>query len=424
VRRKTQKAGLSALVAVLLIAMPALLLGAKPAAPKTPASKPAAQKPAPPKPSSPDDIDTEFQNQQEKLETLRQRAEAARKAAQDAALREQSVLERLNKADEALKATRDYLRRLELGENLVEEQIKKTTLELSWAQDELETRRDELVHRLRYAYMYDQTRSLEIIFSAESLPSLLQRTAFLNRVLQQDRRLIDQVAARQADVKATLGRLEQQRAEMQNLLVAKQQEEQHYATLKEDRGKDLEDVRDQKAANEAAAQELEQAAKRMEQVLADLDRRRQEALSRKDPAFSQLDLQDFGANRGRLPWPVEGEVVTQFGPHQHPKYKTVIVSNGLDIAAAEGTEVRAVGPGIVDLVQWLPGYGETVILNHGRGYYTVYGHLGSVNVRQDDRVDPGHVLGTVGDTGSLKGVCLHFEVREGGDAQDPMLWLK
>ena len=369
-------------------------------------------------------IDTEFKNQQEKLDALRQRAEEKRQAAREAAREEKNVLRRIAKADEALKATRDYLRRLELGRNLVEEQIKKTTVELSWAEDELESRRQELTRRVRYAYMYDQTRSLEILFSAESLPTLLQRTAFLNRVLQQDRVLVEQVSARQADVKATLARLNEQRGEMAMLLSEKQREESHYANLKEERGKDLEQVRDQKEANESAARELEEAAKRLEQVLADLDRRRKEALRQKNPAFEELDLQNFAANRGRLPWPVQGQVLTQFGPHQHPKYKTVVNSNGIDIGAAEGSEVRSVGAGIVDLVQWLPGYGETVIVNHGRSYYTIYGHLGSVNVRPDDRVDPGHLLGTVGDTGSLKGVCLHFEVRQGGDAQDPMLWLR
>jgi len=403
-----------------LIMLGALALGASPhvlsATPKAAAQKPASAKP--------NNLDNEFQNQKEKLDALRKRAEEARDAAREAARQEKGVMERLGKADQALKATQDYLRRLELGQNLVGEQIKKTTVELSWAQDELKSRREELTHRVRYAYMYDQTRSLEILFSAESLPSLLQRTAFLNRVLQQDRLLIEQVSARQEDVKKNLARLEEQQDEMRTLLEEKQKEEVHYASLKEERGKDLEEIRDQKAANEAAAKDLEQAARRLEQVLTDLDRRRKEALKQKSTTYEQLDLQDFGANRGRLPWPVQGQVVTEFGPHQHPKYHTVVISNGLDIAASEGAEVRAVGPGIVDLVQWLPGYGETVIVNHGRSYYTIYGHLGSVNVRPDDRVDPGHLLGTVGDTGSLKGVCLHFEVRQGGDAQDPMLWLK
>jgi len=401
------------------VVVAALVLTATPhvlsATPKASAQKPAA------KPSA---LDAEFQSQKAKLDELRKQAEDARDAAREAARQEKGVMERLSKADKALKATQEYLEKLKLGQNLVGEQIKKTTLELSWAEDELKSRREELVHRVRYAYMYDQTRSLEILFSAESLPTLLQRTAFLNRVLQQDRVLIEQVSARQADVKNTLARLEQQQEDMRNLLDEKQKEEIHYANLKEERGKDLEEVRDQKAANEAAAQELEQSAKALERVLADLDRRRKEALKQKNTSVEQLDLQNFGANRGRLPWPVQGNVLTGFGPHQHPKYKTVVISNGLDIAAAEGAEVRCVGSGIVDLVQWLPGYGETVIVNHGRSYYTIYGHLGSVNVRPDDRVDPGHLLGTVGDTGSLKGVCLHFEVRQGGEAQDPVLWLR
>jgi septal ring factor EnvC (AmiA/AmiB activator) len=369
-------------------------------------------------------VEQEIKTNQEKLETLRERAEEKRKAAREAARQERSVLERLGKADEALRATRDYLRRLELGQQTVEEQLKRTAVDLSWAEEELTTRRSELVRRMRYAYMVDKTRALEIVFSAESLASLLQRTAFLNRVLRQDRRLIEEVTARRVEVKETLARLQEQKAELDLLEGEKQKEERHYTSLQDERRRDLDTIRDQKAANEAAARELEQAATRMEQVLAELDRRRQEALRQKDPVFAELDLQDFGANRGRLPWPVQGQIVTPFGRQVHPKYKTVTVCNGLDIAAPEGTAVFAVGPGIVDLVQWLPGYGETVIVNHGRGYYSVYGHLASVSVRPDDRVDPGHLIGTVGDTGSLKGVCLHFEIRQGGGAQDPQLWLR
>jgi septal ring factor EnvC (AmiA/AmiB activator) len=219
---------------------------------------------------------------------------------------------------------------------------------------------------MRYAYMVDKTRSLEIVFSAESLASLLQRTAFLSRVLRQDRRLIEEVTARRAEVKETMVRLQEQKAEL-DLLESEKQKEEHYTAMKEEAPADLDAVRDQKAANEAAAKELEQASARMVQVLADLDRRRQMALQKKDPVLAELDLQDFGANRGRLPWPVQGQVVTPFGRQMHPKYKTVTVSNGLDIAAPEGSAVLSVGPGIVDLVQWLPGYGETVIVNHGRG---------------------------------------------------------
>ena len=73
---------------------------------------------------------------------------------------------------------------------------------------------------------------------------------------------------------------------------------------------------------------------------------------------------------------------------------------------------------------WLPGYGQSVIVNHGQGYYSIYAHLGSSSVSTGSRVSAGQTLGTVGDSGSLKGPCLHFEVRRGREAQNPEVWLR
>jgi murein hydrolase activator len=368
--------------------------------------------------------ESRIEDQRRQLQELKRQAEEKREKAREFAREEKGVLGRLARAEEALSATRDYIHRLEAGLGVAEAEIDKTARELSWAQDELTTRREELARRLRYAYMYDKTRSLEVVFSATTFPGLLQRTAFLNRVLDQDRRLIDQVKAREAEVQVKLRRLQAQRDELAALQAEKLAQEKQFAALKAERERDLASVRDQRATHEAAARELEESARQLESVLAELERKRREALARQNPVLTELDLKDFGKNRGKLPWPVVGEVITGFGRQEHPKYHTVTMSNGVDLKAAEGTPVRSVGSGVVDLVQWLPGYGQTVIVNHGRAYYTVYGHLASVSVRQGDTVDPGQNLGTVGDTGSLKGDCLHFEIRSGGAAEDPMAWLR
>jgi septal ring factor EnvC (AmiA/AmiB activator) len=302
--------------------------------------------------------------------------------------------------------------------------IRETTVELSWARDELTTRRSELANRLRYSYMHGRTRSLEMMLSAQSFADLLQRTAFMSRVLQQDKELIGLVQEREADVEEKLSRLGDQKKKLDRLQKAKEAEKEEYETLKQTRERDLAQVRDRREAHQKAAQELEVAAQRLERVLAELERKRQAELRKQNPVLAELDRKNFGKNRGILPWPVAGEVVTRFGRQEHPKYKTVTMSNGIDIAAPHGTPVRAVGDGAVDLVKWLPGYGETVILNHGNGFYTVYGHLSSVAIRPDDRVVPGQVIGAVGDTGSLKGAILHFELREKGMARDPLKWLQ
>jgi septal ring factor EnvC (AmiA/AmiB activator) len=369
-------------------------------------------------------FDSEIEESRTQLEALRQQAVEKRRRAREYAQQEKGVLDRLGKAEEALAATRQYIHKLESRQGELQDQIRQTLVDLSWAQDELTTRRGELGRRLRHSYMYNKTRALEVVFSADSFPNLLQRTAFLNRVLQQDKKLIDLVEKRELEVRDKLTRLEEQRIELELLQAEKADEEERYLAMKQERAKDLASVRDQKSLNEEAARELDEAAQRLEQVLGDLERKRRGDLSRNNRVLTELDRRNFGANQGRLPWPVKGKVITKFGRQKHPKYKTETISNGVDIAAEEGTPVKGVGDGVVDLAKWLPGYGQTVILNHGRGYYSVYGHLSSIAVRPNELVKPGQVLGTVGDTGSLKGTCLHFEVRQGGTAKDPLIWLR
>jgi len=116
---------------------------------------------------------------------------------------------------------------------------------------------------------------------------------------------------------------------------------------------------------------------------------------------------------------VRGKVIEDYGLHTHPKFGTSTRNNGIDIQAPAGTPVRAVADGFVDYRDWLTGYGNCVILNHGKSYYTLYAHLSDVAVSTGQTVAGGDVIGTVGDTGSLKGPMLHFEVRHAASAVDP-----
>jgi septal ring factor EnvC (AmiA/AmiB activator) len=107
----------------------------------------------------------------------------------------------------------------------------------------------------------------------------------------------------------------------------------------------------------------------------------------------------------------------------NPKFNTVTVQNGVDIAAPAGAPVRAVAPGRVVHAGWFRGYGNLVIVDHGAGYHTLVAHLGSMRTAMGEEVEAGDVLGSVGDSGSLKGPYLYFEVRERGRPVDPRPWL-
>ena len=129
----------------------------------------------------------------------------------------------------------------------------------------------------------------------------------------------------------------------------------------------------------------------------------------------------FVGTKGRLPWPVEGRVARKFG-----RYMVRGVpqrSQGIDIECPEGSPVRSVHPGTVVYADWMGGYGNTLILDHGQGYYSVYAHLKEALRAVGEKVDFRETIGRVGQSGDVLTPTLHFEVRSGGKAQDPHVWL-
>jgi septal ring factor EnvC (AmiA/AmiB activator) len=135
-------------------------------------------------------------------------------------------------------------------------------------------------------------------------------------------------------------------------------------------------------------------------------------------------LGDFAKNRGRLPWPATGRVARGFGQQTNPRFGTSTFSSGIDIAAPFGAAIQAVSRGRVEYVNWLEGYGKCVILNHGSGYYTLYAHASEIAVAVGKEVAAGEVIGKVGDTGSTSGTVLHFEIRRGKEALNPLEWFR
>jgi septal ring factor EnvC (AmiA/AmiB activator) len=109
---------------------------------------------------------------------------------------------------------------------------------------------------------------------------------------------------------------------------------------------------------------------------------------------------------------------------RQPRFNTVTVQKGIDIRASLGTEIVSVAPGTVVFAGWLKGYGNLVIVDHGDAYHSLYAHLDRLDVEVGMVVEQEEAIGLVGDTGSLKGAYLYFEIRKGGQAIDPLPWLE
>jgi len=172
------------------------------------------------------------------------------------------------------------------------------------------------------------------------------------------------------------------------------------------------------ATLEAAAEALNRTLDAMEKTADDTDGQWHEVHRRNSSD------RPFQKRKGLLNHPVDGKVVAPFGPYTNTRFGVQGFRSGIDIQARPGEPVRAVGSGRVLYADWFKGYGNMVIIDHGDHYYTVYAHVDELFKTKGTAVTDGDVIATVGDTGSMTGPKLYFEIRHHGKPQNPDQWLK
>ena len=169
---------------------------------------------------------------------------------------------------------------------------------------------------------------------------------------------------------------------------------------------------------QAGVKQLESILKKIQEDIARAERedriRRQQMV---------LKSKEFPKLKGQLQWPAEGRVVTKFGRQWNPKLKTTTENPGIDIKGKPGSEIRSVLGGIVTTITFIRGFGTTIIIDHGGGFYTVYSHVTNVETNEDSQVRSGDVIAYMGDSGSINGSQLHFEIWGQGKKLNPEYWL-
>ena len=361
------------------------------------------------------------------LEEINRQAREKRAAALRLKGQENRALVQLRRTEKQLTTTRRRLRALDQRRHQLGQQLEVTRANLEKSIATLGQRRATLARRLRNLYKYQASRELEFLLSTRSFGQLLARWDYLVMLAEQDRLLLDDIRSEKEEVEANQQRIEGTLTEVQKNARRTTQENARLASLRETRKSSVKTIQEQREAYEAAAAELERNARALSRLLAQLEKKRKEDADRARAQGRSPEpyTGDFAKGRGALEWPVNGPLVGHFGPETHPKWGTTLLNNGIDIQSPQGTPVRAVAKGRVEYTNDdYAGYGQIVILNHGDGYYTLYAHLSSIQATQGTEVPAGQIIGRVGDTGSLKGSVLHFEVRKGGSALDPEQWLK
>jgi septal ring factor EnvC (AmiA/AmiB activator) len=367
------------------------------------------------------------QAKRRELEQIQRQARESREAALRLKGQESQETVKLRRTEKELNMTRRRLRTLQTRHTQLDQQLDVTRTNLQRSELTLQSQRARLATRLRSIYKSGAARDLEFLLSTQSFGQLLARWDYLVMVAEQDRILLEEVQTQKEMVQADKLRLETNLVDIDRNAKRTNAENQRLAELRSERENSVHTIQTQRQAYEAAAAELERTAHSIQRLLNQLEsKRRADAdKARATGRAPEPYTGDFDRAQGKLDWPLRGNVVGHFGPEKHPKWGTVVPNNGIDIDAPIGTAVHAVARGRVDYTSDdFEAYGMMVILNHGDGYYTLYAHLSEINVSVGQEVVSGAVIGKSGDTGSLKGPVLHFEVRKGGASLDPEGWLK
>jgi septal ring factor EnvC (AmiA/AmiB activator) len=362
------------------------------------------------------------------LEKSRQRLEQIRREREKLQQQQQQLQGRVTDVNAQL---RNIERQRENAGELVQEierqigglgsQLERSAAELALAQDNLLERRAVLQRRLADIYKRGPLYTFQVLLAAESFGDLLTRYKYLYLTSRQDRELMTDVERLTERVRRQRGELLGIRGELDRRRAEREAELERYGRLAAERQTTLRSLQRSTTETRNQLTALQRDEARLTDLLATLERtRRNAAPAGAADAPGTLTTADLG----RLDWPVEGTIIHQFG-RQELAAGGVIRWNGIGIGAAVGTPVKAVESGTVALRQRLGTYGLTVILEHGNGYYSIYGQLGTTSAAVGNTIAKGQVLGTVGGQGSDEGPHLYFEIRgENQIALDPMTWLR
>lgn len=355
----------------------------------------------------------ELQNQIQQEQSLLSEAEQA----------EQASMDRLRNLEREIalrsELTTNYERRL-VQLNTEGQELEQAMADLEGDLSEL---RGEYQDRAAHAYKYGRLHDLALILAAESINQMLIRARYLHRFAEARRSKLGAIQTANADLVDRQAKLDSTRSQIQQLLVAAEDEQDNLQQLQRERQRVIRELRSQRRTLQASIQEKRVAATELESRLERIAAAARAGASANTAAYAALSG-SFRQNKGRLPWPTGGVVTEPFGDRIHPVYGTRTPNPGLFIAAEPSAEVRAVFEGEVIEVSVLPDFGRYMVVAHGE-YLTVYSNFSLIYATVGDQVEAGEVLGRAGTDAEARGPGIFFALFRGDEgAIDPAAWLQ
>jgi len=330
-----------------------------------------------------------------------------------------------------------------------ENEITRIEKNISLIESEIATLKDNYARYVTAIYKKGKYNELESLINSESLQQALMRTYYLQVFTKQREKDLIKLKDKKSELAEIKTLLEKEKNEKLLLAEIKDDEQKILTEKLNDRKVILNSIKKKKSELKKLIVAKKESQKKIENLIAKLieeeEKRKQElalkqngqlASSEKtseknkikeenntfDYDLSTSSFSSFAEQKGKMIWPLhKGKIIRKFGENRNKSLKTVTLNYGVDIKANKDKNVRSVGEGVVAALDWLPGYGNVVIVSHKDGYRTVYSHLSEIFVAEGDKVKVGSVLAVVDE--GLDGYVLHFEIWKSRDKQNPELWL-
>lgn len=355
------------------------------------------------------DIEKRIEQINRQLSELRSRLKEEEK-------RESSLLSSLEKIRLNKRVLQNEIEALNLRRTLVNRQLNDLRIRVAETEKTLQKEREAVEKTLFTLYRYGRLDFMHFFLKADSLEIFLRESKNLTFLARHQGEAISSYLKTFDQMKSLEKELQEKITEAESLL---QQARANQSRLAEEEARNqklLAEIKKNKTIYEQMVAELQDSQEQLQHLL---KRLQTQEISLPSPFIPLYE------RKGNLPWPVTGRVITRFGKEKHPRFNTVTINNGVEIApSTQDKKIKAVHGGRVVFADYFQGYGNLIIIDHGLSYYTLYGHCASFLVKTGDLVRAGQEIALVGDSDSLKGECLYFEIRHKARPVDPLQWLK
>lgn len=363
------------------------------------------------------------------LDSIQQQVNQQNAAKADAETVIGSVSEQLRQIEEQLRQATAELGTIKEQRVSVENDITLNERQLAEAQKRLEGRETVFYKRVRDIYINGRLSYIDVVIGSKDFSDFANRLEVLKRIIDSDITLINEIKKERAEIEAHKQKLETDRAKLVELEKAALAKQAEIEQKKAERNVVLQKAQNDRATAMQAIEELNASSAQVSAMLKERQAARAAAAAAVAAAAQTSAGQGQGASdnwvqgTGQLGWPVSGEITSPYGYRVHPIWGTTIYHSGIDIGVDEGTPVHAADGGVVVWSGWMGGYGYAVVIDHGNGLSTLYGHNSELAVDEGQSVAKGQVISYAGSTGNSTGPHVHFEVRVNGDPVDPMGYL-